>query len=330
MKIFFLLLLTTLNQLAAKDCREIRMAFDFGSTAIKMAVAEVDFCETKILDVILRVSSRIDFQSDLYQSKNQQFSRKILWKALNIISDMHQLADSYKPKRSVAVGTSVFRKASNSIQLSNKLEKWFKLPLIILSPKQKGRLSFEAVRSTVQTPRERIAVWEIGASSMQFTSIINEKEPMTFEAILASVSFKNMFMDKVQMRTYNTHLSPNPISMEQGERGLSLVEKFSERVPAELRQKLADSRTRVYGIGGVHSYSISKQVNMPVYNLNSVKEALNNSYDLSDSEIGGEYADTEVSNLILVAGFLKNLNISQVYSLDISMVNGLLVSNQYW
>ena len=57
-------------------------------------------------------------------------------------------------------------------------------------PKQKGRLSFEAVRSTVQTPRERIAVWEIGASSMQFTSIINEKEPMTFEAILASVSFQ--------------------------------------------------------------------------------------------------------------------------------------------
>ena len=137
-------------------------------------------------------------------------------------------------------------------------------------------------------------------------------------------------MDKVQMRTCNTHLSPNPISMEQGERGLSLVEEFSERVPAELRQQLADSRTRVYGIGGVHSYSISKQVNMPVYNLNAVKEALNNSYDLSDSEIGGEYADTEVSNLILVAGFLKNLNISQVYSLDISMVNGLLVSNQYW
>ncbi len=118
--------------------------------------------------------------------------------------------------------------------------------------------------------------------------------------------------------------------LDQGERGLSLVEEFSGRVPTEIREKLADSRTRVYGIGGVHSYSISKQVNMPVYNLNSVKEALNNSYNLSDAEIGGEYAETEVSNLILVAGFLKNLNISQVFSLDISMVNGLLVSNQYW
>ena len=330
MKRFSLLFLITLNQLMAKECREIRMAFDLGSTAIKMAVAEVDFCETKILDVILRESRRIDFQSDLYKSDNQCFSRKIMWEALSVISEMNHLAKPYKPKRSIAVGTSVFRRALNSIHFSNKLEKWFKLPLIILSPKQKGRLSFEAVRSTVQTPRERIVVWEIGASSMQFTSIINEEEPLTFEAILASVSFKNMFINKIQMRTSDTDFSPNPISTEQGEHGLSLVEEFSERVPTEIRQKLADSKTRVYGIGGVHSYSISKQVNMPVYNLNSVKEALNNSYNLSDAEIGGEYAETEVSNLILVAGFLKNLNISQVFSLDISMVNGLLVSNQYW
>ena len=330
MKILSLLFLIILNQIDAEECREIRMALDLGSTAIKMAVAEINSCDAKIVDVLFRVSRRIDFQSDLHQSANQQFSRKIMWKALGIISEMHNLAKPYKVKRSIAVGTSVFRMASNANEFSNKLQKWFKLPLVILNPKEKGRLSFEAVRSTVQTSREKIAVWEIGASSMQFTSMIDNTEPFTHGAVLASVSFKNMFIDEVQKKNSKIVSSPNPISREQGELGLLISQEFSNRVPSVLRKKFADSSVRVYGIGGVHSYSISNQVGTPFYDYSSVINILNSSYGLSDIEIGGDYATTEVSNLVLVAGFLKNLNIAQVYSLDISMVNGVLVSNNYW
>ena len=331
MKLFCFLILGLLQQVHSKDCHEVRMALDLGSTAIKMAVAEVDFCNSKISDVFVRVSRRIDFQDDLLKSGEKQLSRKIMWKGLQIISEMFNLAKPYKVERSLAVGTSVFRRAINANEFTNKLQKWFDLSFLVLSPKQKGKLSFEAVRSTVQTPRKDIAVWEIGAGSMQFSSMIDDDpEPFTFEAILASISFKNMFINKVQMKNSMTISSPNPIIREQGELGILIVEEFSNRVPPVLREKLADSRTRVYGIGGVHSYSVSNQVNMPVYDLGSVSEALENSYDLSDEDIGGEYAATDVSNLILVAGFLNNLNISQVYSLDISMVNGVLVSNDYW
>ncbi len=330
MKLFCFLILSLLNKIDANQCREIRMAFDFGSTAIKMAVAEIDFCNARISNVLLRVSRRIDFQTDLHQSGDQQFSRKIMWKGLQIIAEMYDLSKPYRVKSSVAVGTSVFRKALNTNDFANKLNKWFQLPFIILNPKQKGRLSFEAVRSTVQTPSEKIAVWEIGAGSMQFTTMADDKEPFTFETILASVSFKNMFINKVQMKNSDTSFSPNPITHDQGVLGLLMAEEFSNRVPLAIRKKFADDQTRVYGIGGVHSYSISNQVNMPVYDFNSVNDALESSYNLSDADIGGEYASTDISNLILVAAFLKNLNIPQVYSLDLSMVNGVLVSNEYW
>lgn len=331
MKLFCFLILGLFHQFHAKECHEVRMALDFGSTSIKMAVAEVDFCSNKISEVFLRASRKIDFQGDLIKSSNKKFSRKIMWTGLQIISEMFQLAKPYDVKQSLAVGTSVFRKAINASDFANKLQKWFDLNFLVISPKQKGKLSFEAVRSTVKTPRKNIAVWEIGAGSMQFSSIVDEDlEPFTFEAILASVSFKNILINKVQMKNSMRITSPNPISREQSELGLLIVDEFSSRVPPVLRQKLSDPNTRVYGIGGVHSYSVNNQLSMPVYDLKSVRQALESSYDLNDQDIGGEYAATDVSNLILVAGFLDSLNISQVYSLDISMVNGVLVSNDYW
>jgi exopolyphosphatase / guanosine-5'-triphosphate,3'-diphosphate pyrophosphatase len=50
----------------------------------------------------------------------------------------------------------------------------------------------------------------------------------------------------------------------------------------------------------------------------------------TDDEIGGEYAATDVSNLILVYGFMKELGIENIIPMNITMNDGILVSETYW
>lgn len=331
MRYIFIFTLGIFFRLHADECKEIRAAYDLGSTSIKMAVAKVDHCNKKIHEVLFRANRKIDFQEDLNRSKSGNLSRKIIWKALTIISELHELSRSLKPQRSLVVASSVFNKALNTDDLIVKLWRWLKIPLIILTQKQKGEIGFEAVNSSVQTPRDQIAVWEIGGGSMQFTCLIDQSsEPLVFEGFLASASFKKILIEKIQNRNSSSVTSPNPISPQEGIRALEFLKNYAVRVPPVIRAKLTDPRTKVYGIGGVHSYSLADQLGMPVYDLEAIRDVLNGSYNLSDHEIGGEYYETQISNLLLVAGFMQNLNISEVYSLDISMVNGVLVSDSYW
>lgn len=317
--------------LSASNCHEVRTVYDFGSTSIKVAVAKVNHCHNQITEVLYKSSRRVDFLEDLNQSKSLNLSRKIIWRTLSIVSELQDITKQYDAQRNLVVASSVFNKALNSAEIIRKLWKWFKLPMIILSQRQKGQVAFEAVSSNVKNNRSNLVVWEIGSGSMQITSLIDEgTEPYVFEGFLASTSFKEIIIEKVQKKNSRQLNSPNPITKSQGELSLKMLEDYTNRVPPIIREKLMDSHSKVYGIGGVHSYSLADQLGMPIYDLDSILDVLNNSYGLNDDEIGGDYFETQISNLILVAGFMKNLGISEVYSLDISMANGILVSNSYW
>lgn len=331
MKYLCLFLLGVNYCLSASNCNEVRTVYDFGSTSIKVAVAKVNHCHNKITEVLYKSSRRIDFLEDLNQSKSLYLSRKIIWKVLSIVSELQEITRQYSAQRNLVVGSSIFNKALNSPEIIKKLWKWFKLPMIILNQKQKGQIAFEAVSCNVSTGRSDIVVWEIGAGSMQISSLIDESmEPYVFEGFLASASFKKIIIEQVQNKNSEEFTSPNPISRLQGTSSIKILSDYTNRVPPVIREKIMDPNSKVYGIGGVHSYSIADQLGMPIYDLDSVLDVLNNSYELNDDEIGGDYFETQISNLILVAGFMKNLEIFEVYSLDISMADGVLVSNSYW
>ena len=53
-------------------------------------------------------------------------------------------------------------------------------------------------------------------------------------------------------------------------------------------------------------------------------QALISAVELSDDDIGHEYADTEVTNLILVLGVMEATGIRKVTPLDINLADGLL------
>jgi exopolyphosphatase/guanosine-5'-triphosphate,3'-diphosphate pyrophosphatase len=57
---------------------------------------------------------------------------------------------------------------------------------------------------------------------------------------------------------------------------------------------------------------------------------LNKGISLTDKEIGGQYADTEISNLILVLGFMQQLGISEVMTQNINLADGVLLNPAFW
>jgi exopolyphosphatase/guanosine-5'-triphosphate,3'-diphosphate pyrophosphatase len=61
-----------------------------------------------------------------------------------------------------------------------------------------------------------------------------------------------------------------------------------------------------------------------------VKKALTTKGELTDSEIGGKYAATDVSNLALVLGFMKELKIDKIRTLKANMAHGILIYPKYW
>ena len=90
----------------------------------------------------------------------------------------------------------------------------------------------------------------------------------------------------------------------------------------------------VAGIGGIHYWSLKKslgrkEMNRP-YTLTEVEAAIKRLQSKTDIQVGGKYARTDVSNLILVKGFMKALGITQVHPYNINLSHGILTNRRYW
>jgi exopolyphosphatase/guanosine-5'-triphosphate,3'-diphosphate pyrophosphatase len=81
-------------------------------------------------------------------------------------------------------------------------------------------------------------------------------------------------------------------------------------IPTGIKQAL--TTRKVIGIGGVHNYSLGRQLHMKTYDMASLRKFTAAQVWKGDSELQGEYRDTDISNLLLVQGFMEALHIPAV------------------
>jgi exopolyphosphatase/guanosine-5'-triphosphate,3'-diphosphate pyrophosphatase len=140
-----------------------------------------------------------------------------------------------------------------------------------------------------------------------------------------------MIISAIQGKSYKDIKSPNPM----GEAVATKAANFAQYYAAIHVQKAIKEKAKgltVFGIGGVHYYSVRKQCVMKgkTYTISDVKKALTTKRELTDSKIGGKYAATDVSNLALVLGFMKELKIDKIRTLRANMAHGILIYPKYW
>ncbi len=104
-------------------------------------------------------------------------------------------------------------------------------------------------------------------------------------------------------------------------------------ITPDIRSRLQAPGVQVLGIGPVHSKSLLGQTNTfeaTPLTQERLRATLQERIGWTDQKIGGAYADTQISNLILVLGFMEQLHIPEVTTLSIDLNDGLLVSPRFW
>lgn len=304
------------------------MGLDIGSGSTKIMVAKVDFCKNKILEVLHSENRAVQYNEDLEKSADGNLSPTIVNKGLSTLKEMINKAHTFRPKRSYGVATSVFRKAKNGTDVIKTFARKLNVRLEVISQETEALLAYYSVLAMIddkQLNTKKIVIWDIGGGSMQIFSMTDTKKPLKYLGDVASVTFKNMVIEVLQGKALDAAASPNPIG-EKREQVLALARSYAKlHVPTELKT-LMKNRV-VIGVGGVHGFSIKNQVQMKdnEYTLAEVEKAGKIQSLKSDSDLKGEYRSTDVTNLLLVQGFMEALDINVVKVMNANLIQGALL-----
>ena len=213
---------------------------------------------------------------------------------------------------------------------------------------------------------EDLVVWDIGGSSMQLISITADKavQESTIRAgqynLLVYGSGDGAVPFKMRALSIEGRPSdsPNPIGKSDGKVIRWAARNSGKRIPTYFKKALRSGKTMV-GIGSLHKYCILGQTgkkDSSHYSRRSVRKAALQrlSYDdlkLAQHNAFGKllpagtslsakdqakvnkkmrYAASDVSNLVLVEGIMKELGVSKVEVLDVTLSEGVLVAPTLW
>ncbi|MEE6250205.1 MAG: hypothetical protein VX583_07370 [Bdellovibrionota bacterium] len=329
-KIVFLTLLSivfvscsSLSEKSKPECFIKRAALDVGSGSTKMKVANVDTCKNQISEILFDDSVNIEFKESLAKSSRNVLGKRIYDKALKELSILKEKALALGATEINGVATSAFRKADNGRIFIKEISQKLGLSIKVISNDQEAQLAYWGAVDRLSLEEDEAVVWDIGGGSMQMISKDKEEFP-TYLGEMASVGFKEMIISKLQNKSVSKINSPNPLGPITS---LEAVKKAKDFAAKDVNEKMKSiiSDRKVIGVGGVHYYSIRNQVGSDEYSSEDIDLALQKRSNLSDKEIDSKYASTEISNLALVTGYMKALNIKKVKAIKVNLADALLV-----
>ena len=328
--IVILSLLFVFTNACSHDCLQNRAAFDIGSSTTKMVVATVDTCQQNVKQILEEKNVAVGYKDDLDNSQDI-FSEEIQIKGLEALKQLKKIAQKYNPNEYVGIATSAFRKSKNGVVLANKINEKLGIRVLIIPQRTEAILGFLAAYPQTGFDKKEILVWDIGGGSMQITMAQDDDTFEVYEGKLAAVGMKNMIICAIQGKSYKDVQSPNPMGEAVATKAVNMAQYYAAiHVQKAIKEKA--KHLTVLGIGGCHYYCVRKQcVNEgKTYTISDVEKTLTTRCKLTDSEIGGKYAPTDISNLALVLGFMKELEIEKVKTLKANMAHGILIYPKYW
>lgn len=317
------------SQAFADNCWQTRAGIDMGSGTTKIAVTEVNICQHQLGKVLFEDQRPVGYNDALARSGNNQLDETIQQQELTALQQLVTQARRYHPQRISGVATAVFRSASNGQAVIDRFNQQAGVQLKIISQQQEAELGFRSAKAALHDPTLRdndLLVWDIGGGSMQMTAwrdLSGKAVSDVYQGKLASVTLKNFIVDVLKNQPYAT--SPNPIGSWRPS-VLRFVEFYAHNdVPPQIKHDLATRR--VIGIGGVHGFSIKNQLKIKDnrYDLATLEQVAKQQVWKGDSELTGDYRATDVSNLLLVEGYMRALGIKDVTVVKASLIQGVVL-----
>ena len=308
---------------------EIVAAFDIGSGTTRMRVARYEPCADGTPQTLARAEVPLPYAGDLAASGSGEFSPELVQSAGAIMAELREQAESFGAEVLIGVATEAFRRADNGAALLQDWADQLGLEAWVIDQHSEGRLAYGLVRSEQPDDQARL-VWDIGAGSQQLVwRDAGDGEFRHFNSDLASVTLRNAALTVLDRAEGVT--SPNPIAPDEVPALVDLIEVW---VGADWPGRLADllgDEARLIGVGGVHGASIVGQLGVPagsVIRREQLGEVLARQLDRDDVAIGGQYAETDVTNLILVHTLLGLLDVDEYQATRGDLAEALLA--QCW
>lgn len=321
----------TACQSTPKCGNEMRGAFDIGSGSTKVKVVEVNTCENEVLRNVYESDEKVDYRDDLYKSKNEQFSKEIQKEGTEKLLALKAKAEQAGAQKFTGIATAAFRKAKNGETFASQLAKAAKFPVSVITQDREALLGAQAAKTKLKLT-SNILVWDIGGGSQQMTSLDANAESSIYYGDLASVNFKNLVIEKIQKKNINKVFSPNPMTKAQVQTALKIAEDSAKNsVPEDIQTLLKNNPDLpVVGIGGVLTKSLPRQLKAQAITSALLDQAIERRRKLTDKQLNDPYAATEVTNLILVKGYMQALGIKSVQAMDVGLADGLWFEPGIW
>lgn len=322
----------TQNEVATvneSNCEETRGAIDIGSGSTKLIVAVVNKCELKIVNILFEAQRAVALKEDLSRN-GEKFSDEMIKKITSNLNELDYLARSQGATKIASLATSAFRTAKNSKQTVIEIEKNIEFKINVISQEEEAMHAYLAAKQMAPSIRidqsKPLAVWDIGGGSMQIIKEVKDKRPIIYMGQTASVGFKNKYLQMTSSKAK----TPNPLHKDGAITAMNLARKISNSETTKILKNLEGYE--VLGVGGVHYYSVRKQTKTTdnSYDQEQLLGTLLERAKLSDTQIGGDFSQTDVTNIALVLGFMQSLKIEKVHAVNINMANGLLLDQNIW
>lgn len=318
----------------AQDATVVRRAaFDIGAANIKCIIADVDISTGLIVHPVATLSEKVDFAEDLARSYDGNLSKEIMALGIQTLERLKAVAVEKNALEYSAVGGRIFQKAQNGRAYFVRIRQETGIPSRVISEQQAAMLCYHAVRQELGDKAHDLLVWDIGGNSMQMTIRKPDGGLLFYIDPMASVAFKNVVIQTIQRKDINTTVSPNPVSPGEVEQALAYIQAHAAMtVPLYIANRLARPGLTVAGIGGVHYYSVPEVLGgrKETYTRDEVAEALKKWTGRPDKDFKSEYAESRLTNLILVLGYMDALGIEEVRPLKINQADGLFAAREFW
>ncbi len=316
------------TQLPDNKCIAYRAAFDVGSTTTKMKVARVNTCLQKNEAIIYKNEIRVPYAENKHSGI---FSQQIRNTGITALQRLKEEAVNRKAEAFSGVATESFRQSGNTSEFLGEIKEKTGIPIKLIDQDQEAILGYLAASSFFPGSSRNLIVWDIGGGSMQMILRTENKEFTIYRGKTASVSFKEKILMQILQRKPGKHSSPNPIGKENLKTAIEMAAVAAGDVPQNINKVMREPDAVIVGIGGVHNESIKKQITSNArYTQEELINALNARIELKDQDIGGPYADTEISNMILVLGFMEKLGIKEVIPVNVNLADGVLIEPVFW
>lgn len=306
-------------------CLQRQGAFDMGSGSTKALGAVVDICRQRVVEVFFDRQIPVPFNETLERSMDGRLPQALFDQ---IEKPLRELADELRSQKLVkvsGVATAVFRNAQNGTEFVQEISQRIGIPIRVISQEEEARLGYwSALSRRPVGDGDEVIVWDIGGGSMQISQRDSAGDFQFFRGDLASVSFKNRVIKEVLKKDPASVHSPNPLGRHFVPALRLARDHARKNVPTRLRDQ---ERTAVWlGIGGVLSRSLPEQVGTqgPI-KAQQIRKALDERAQWTDAQIGGSYAATDVTNLILVLAYMDVLKISQIEPVPVALGLGLML-----